>query len=651
MRVDYDLAQLDWQLTGWHPDYWRGTLSNDSPMRLDPDVPAVPARVPGSVQQALRDAGLLPDWNMGLESRNCEWVEQRHWAFQTTLPEAWTRGPGRKVLECGGLDYQGAVLVNGQEAGTFQGTLVPHRFDLTGRLQPGENRLCLVFTGHPPFLGQIGWTSRITAWKTRFYYTWDWCPRLVQIGAWDTVRLCVDDGDRVESLSVYTEYDAATGRGAVHVHADLTLRRSATAEVSVQGSSGEVARRGSLAFDPLVLRLDDLPVQPWHPNGQGEQPLYRVALELLDEAGQLLDHHERQVGFRQVEWVACAGAPAEADPWICRVNGVDTFLRGFNWVPIRPLYADVTEAQYRRWLETYARLGTNLLRVWGGSMLERECFYRLCDELGLMVWQEFPLSSSGIDNWPPEDPEAIASMRRIAASYIRRRQHHPSLLLWCGGNELQGALDGGKQGIGRPVDATHPMMAAQQEVVARLDPARRFLPTSSSGPRFGAALEDFGRGLHYDVHGPWNHAGPLDTWRRYWDGDDALFRSETGMPGAGPAQLLRAYGGELAWPADKRVNPWYRHAADWWDQWDEYRREGGDPHSLDAYVAWSQERQAEALAYAARRCRERFPRMGGIMFWMGHDCFPCPVNTAVIDFEGNPKPAGEAIGRVFRGEG
>ena len=150
-------------------------------------------------------------------------------------------------------------------------------------------------------------------------------------------------------------------------------------------------------------------------------------------------------------------------------------------------------------------------------MLEKECFYTLCDELGILVWQEFPLSSSGPENWPPEDPRAIAEMRDITAGYIARRQHHPALLLWCGGNELQGGLDGSKKGCGKPVDYTHPMIGMMREKVQRLDPTRRFLPTSSSGPRFTAEEENFGKGLHHDVHGPWNAAGSLEQAFAYWD--------------------------------------------------------------------------------------------------------------------------------------
>ena len=647
MRRRFDLGALEWKLTGWHPHYWRGTVSMELGMKLDPDVPPVPARVPGSVQRALRDADLLPDWNIGLNSRQCEWVENRHWVFETEFPAEWFEGDGRRLLHCEGLDYQGVVLVNGKKAGSFCGTLVPHFFDLTDFLEEGGNRLSVVFTDIPDFLGQIGWTSQIVEWKARFNYLWDWCPRLVQVGIWDGIYLTVDEGDAIERLSLYSDYDGE--RGEVQLEGNLALNLGRDVEIVVNGTEGEVFRQRSEARGKLSERIGPFPVDAWQPNGRGEQPLYEVAVSLIDGEGNVLDREERSVGFRRIIWKACEGGPEGALPWVCEVNGEETFLQGFNWVPIRPNFADVRVDQYRRLLETYRDLGTNILRVWGGAVLERECFYRICDELGIMVWQEFPLSSSGIDNWPPEEPQAIAEMEEIAASYIRRRQDHPSLIIWCGGNELQGALDGGKQGIGKPVDCDHPMISAQEKLVRELDPTRRFLPTSSSGPRFGAAEEDFGKGLHHDVHGPWNHAGPLESWYAYWDGDDALLRSETGMPGSSSAEILRVFGGELAWPPDKQRNPWYRHVSPWWDQWGEYLAEEGDPEDIEGYVAWSQKRQADALAHVTRRCKERFPAIGGLLFWMGHDCFPCPANTAVIDFNGELKPAGEAIGRIFRG--
>ena len=160
----------------------------------------------------------------------------------------------------------------------------------------------------------------------------------------------------------------------------------------------------------------------------------------------------------------------------CEINGKDTFLWGVNWTPIRPNFADVTTADVRVLIETYRNLGVNILRVWGGAILEKDDFYDLCDEYGMLVWQDFTLSSSGLDNHPPDDPELVEVYARQARSIIGRRQQHPSLLLWCGGNEL---YETGKDAIGLlkgfPLAKTHPMLKRFEEVVAAEDPSRRFI--------------------------------------------------------------------------------------------------------------------------------------------------------------------------------
>jgi beta-mannosidase len=260
------------------------------------------------------------------------------------------------------------------------------------------------------------------------------------------------------------------------------------------------------------------------------------------------------------------------------------------------------------------------------------------------VWQEFPLSSSGLDNDPPDEEDSIDQMATIAESYVRRRRNHVSLTLWCGGNELQTRE-------GKPLDRTHPMLARLGEVVARSDPSRRYVPTSSSGPNFSADEERFGQGVHWDVHGPWR--APLDLegeWREYWERNDALFHSEVGAPGASPAAIIGDYKGDLEEVPGTAANPLWRRTS-WWIEWPTFVQDvGREPGDLEEYVRWSQDRQQRALSIAARSAKKRFPRCGGFLIWMGHDSFPCTANTSIVDFDGKLKPAGEELARVYREE-
>jgi len=650
MRQTHDLGQLEWQLAGFTPHTWRGQKSMEVGFPPQAEVAPVPARVPGSVQQALRDAGLLPDWNVGLDSRLCEWVEHRHWMYQVRLPDEWVAGPGACRLVCLGLDGPGWVFLNGREVARFDNAFVPHAFDLSGLLRAEGNTLQIVFDAPPRWLGQCGWTSRMTEWKPRFNYTWDWLPRLVQVGIWDGLFLERSDGQEIASLRAAAEFDERRGLGALRVRGQAAAGEGSRLRLRLFEGGKEFAAldQPASALDEGVA-WDDLPVRPWQPNGMGDQPLYQLACELRDAGGQVLDRRALRVGFKSVRWLPCRDASPAADPWVCCVNGRTLFLQGVNWTPIRPNFADVTAEQYRQRLTTYRDLGCNVLRVWGGAVLEREAFYDLCDELGLMVWQEMPLSSSGLENWPPEDEASIAAMEGIAASYVARRQHHACLLMWCGGNELQGSLDGGKEGVGKPIDMSHPMMARLGRLIEREDAGRRFVPSSSSGPRFIADAADFGKNLHWDVHGPWRPPGATeDDWRRYWADDDALFRSELGAPGASPPDVIAARAGNAPATPGHADNPLWS-AQRWWIDWPDLQTEHGrEPADLAEYVRWSQARQAAALRLAVAACKRRFPAIGGVILWMGHDAFPCMVNTAILDFHGRPKPAALAVAEVFR---
>ncbi len=625
------------------PDAWKLEVSMEVQMSLAPELPPVPARIPASVQQLLFESGLLPDWNIDLNSRACEWVENRAWVYQTSIPASWFEGGERVRLRCAGLDASGYVYLNQRLVGRFANGFVEHVFDLSAFPHQAENDCRIIFDPPPRWLGQVGYTSRITDWKARFNYTWDWQPRLVQIGIWDAVTLEVSNGAELRDMACTTTGDS--------LHLQGCAPAGTAVDVTLGDGGGRVIFARRLSADQLAAgtRFDSLPVERWWPRGTGAQPLYRLCCRLRGPENAPEENHDDEwtvhVGFKDVAWRACAGAPAQADPWVCEINGRAVFLQGINWTPIRPLYADVTPADYEKRIRAYVDMGCNLLRVWGGAFLEKALFYELCDRHGLLVWQEFPFSSSGLDNWPPEAAPVVAEAAEIVRSYVTRRRHHASLLCWCGGNELQGAPDGGKIGIGRPTPPDHPLFAMMRAEVARLDPGRRFIHTSSSGPRFMASAAEFGQGVHWDVHGPWSPEPDA-----YWAQDDALFRSEVGAAGASSLALFQRYNpGASLLPSDLSNPLWRRFL--WWIQGSQFAQATGrPPESATEFVDWSQRLQAEAMHRAASACKRRFPACGGIIIWMGHDAFPCLGNTAVLDFHGDPKPAARALREVFLSE-
>lgn len=648
-KTVHDLSTLQWELAGCMPFFEEFLKADDIHKMEIAEVAPIAAPVPGSVQMALLNAGLIKDWNVGLNAREIEWVENRDWVYQVAIPDEWI-GDGQEIrLHCAGLDYSGEIWLNGETVQLFEGSFTPYSVDLKPHLKASSNLLAIRFAPPPRWLGQFGYTSRMKEWKPRFNYGWDWNTRMVQTGIWDAVTLDVVRGAEIEHLHCITKADLHSGKGKL----DLTGSVKGGAGVRVILKDRErVIRTEDLSpqqFAEGGAHWTDLPIALWWPNGMGERPLYELTCELLDGQGRLIERQSRRVGFKHVEWRRTKGASETADPYLCVVNGKETLLFGVDWTPIRSNFADLREEDYRLRLNLYRNSGMNVLRVWGGGFPEKNWFYDYCDEIGLLLWQEFPLSSSGVDNCPPDDAESVEALARIAESYIDRYQHHASLLLWCGGNELRDDKNGV---VGDQPTLTikhHPVVARFAEVVARKDPTHRFLPTSPYGPVGMFHIQDAGKGLYWDAHGPWNFDGAVDgAWKELWDKGDAMFHSEFGAPSASSAAIIRKYKGDLKETPGTHQNPlWNRQP--WWLDWPKFVQEKGrEPASLEEFVTWSQARQAAALTLVARVIKSRFPACGGLIIWMGHDSFPCTSNTSIVDFEGNPKPAAIELAAIFR---
>ena len=630
-----DLSGSGWRLSGWTPFLWKLRCSNEVGTAANTEIAEIPARVPGSVQLALRENGLLPDWNIGMNRLACEWTENRHWMFrrEVELPE-----DGGELV-CEGLDYSGWILWDGREIGTFCGSHRPHCFPLPPEAAAaGRHSLAIIFDLPPRWLGQFGDTAELSVGKPRFYYSWDWMPRLVQtaITGSVTVRSRQTPAIRVEEFD--TTRDSFRIRGTVrHAHnADRVRLRLA------DRAGREILRREiSCAEFEAGIECAALPVECWNPNGLGNAALYDFTVEsTVSRAGKKF-----RAGFRSVRRRPCEGAPEGAEHWVFEINGTPLFIQGINWTPLLPNYADTPDELYRARIAEYREIGVNLFRVWGGASRERELFYELCDEAGIMVWQEFPLCSSGIGNLPPDDPDSLAELERSADAYLDALVTHPALILWCGGNELFHT-----GGAGRPCSGREPALQLLARKIRERDPGRDFVPTSASGPAEYCLDENYGKGMHHDVHGPWKpEPQPLELqWTDYWNRDDALFRSEFGAPGAASEELIRKYAGGLPLMPVSAENPLWRNPFDWWLETDAFAAEHKrPPESVAEYVAWSRHRQGRAIAIAAGAAKRRFPKCGGVIVWMGHDAYPCFCNTSLIDFDGNRKPAADALQYIF----
>jgi beta-mannosidase len=421
---------------------------------------------------------------------------------------------------------------------------------------PGEHLLVVVVHPAPESEPQVGVTSKVRVHKSRMGYGWDFCPRMIHQGIWRPVALRERRDD------------------------DFPV-------VRLEDGAGVVELGGE-----EVLRVDE--PRLWWPNGMGDQHLYRV--------------DGLEVGFRTVEL---------ADDYALVVNGRRTAIRGWNWVPIDALYGVPRPEKLAHLLRLAARAHVNLVRVWGGGLIETPEFYELCDRLGLLVWQEFSQSSSGMESIPSDDPEFVATMEREARAIVPRLRHHPSLAIWCGGNELD-------------ADDSTPVIRALRDVVHELDPGRSWLATSPLGR---------------DEHGPWEHQGLRKHYSDY-DARTGLLHSEFGVEGMTNRRALEALiDEEQRWPAD-RTNPVYEHLGAWWNNAPLVQAAfGGRIRDVETMRRASQWLQYEGLRYAVEATLRRG---AGTIPWQFDESYPNAWCTAAVDHRGDPKPAYYGVARAYR---
>lgn len=632
-----DLSDHPWTFAGYIGEDWR---YRNAFVTQEPSRQWHAGSVPGSVHWDLIRSGDLDDPYFGRQSLNAEWVPQRQWVYRTTVrtPPDWSGS--RVFLEVDGTDYEADVFLDGIQLGTSRSLFTTTRFDIGE--QPDEVPLVIVLHAAPPEQSQIGHTSRVTTHKPRMGYGWDFAPRLVAQGIHGAVRLVCTDAVRVDDLWVHSTL--ATDRTSASIDVAVELDGSSPTtelQVTVECDGATIAENtvsvdASAASAVVSISIDEPKL--WWPQGLGDQPLYSCRVDALVD-GAVSDTRTTTFGIRDLQVIG-NDAPAsdpEALGYTVEVNGHRTFVRGWNWVPVDAMYsrADLGE-RYEDLIALAVGANVNMLRVWGGGLIERELFYDLCDHAGILVWQEFVQSSSGLDNDPPSTDTYLGTLVAEARQIVKSRRNHPSLAVWCGGNEL--STDDG------PVGLDHPNIAALHAVVDELDPARAFLPSSPSGPVFYLSEEAIATrpdDLH-DVHGPWDYLGPVASYSIY-NNSPALLHSEFGTPGAlARASLNRFADDEAQWPPDDS-NPLWIHHGSWWLQRHWIEAVFGPVDNIDDYLLLSQWLQADLLGFASDSNRRRWPICSGSIPWQFNEPWPNAHCTSAVDYYLRPKAAYWAV--------
>jgi beta-mannosidase len=596
------------------------------------------ARVPGCIHSDLFRHKRIPDPFWGSNEKELQWIEERDWDYRCRFAaEAKFCDYEHIELVAEGLDTIASLRLNGQNIGWTENMFLEHRFDVKEAIRTGRNILEIRF-GSPllyirarrkpgdfaEWNDPVGGCSHIR--KEQCSFGWDWGPRFATCGVYKPIRLEAWRDNRFESVRIRQRHEAG------HIAASIE------AQLAREGDQirGTVCRNDQVVAEISDLKFEISNPKLWWPNGHGDQALYDVRLELVQE-DKVLDRWSGRIGLRTIVIDRHPDEFGESFQFV--VNGRPIFAKGANWIPAHSFVSEVSRSDYDNLLTSAAQAHMNMIRVWGGGIYEMEEFYDLCDEKGLLVWQDFMFACAIY----PGGTEFLASVKAEAEYQVKRLANRACLALWCGNNEIEqmpAQILRTKQRKKAYDDIFYGILP---EAVTRYDGETAYWPSSPHNPegyKRGHNNEKAGDSHFWDV---WHARQPVKNYEK----KEFRFCSEFGMQSFSspeiaalfcPAEEWNAFGHAMESHQKNRagnliikdyVSRRYRMATDY--------------PSL-AYL--SQINQAYCMKVAVEHFRRSMPRTMGALFWQLNDCWP-GFSWSSLEFGGHWKALHFAARRFF----
>jgi beta-mannosidase len=605
------------------------------------------ATVPGCVHTDLLNNKLIDDPFWRDNEQKQQWIGKTDWEYQTTFnvtPVLLKHENLELVFE--GLDTYAEVFLNEALLLNTDNMFRTWRADGKPLLKPGLNTLRIRFRSPInevlPIMARMKYelpagndqgekTSPHTR-KAPYQYGWDWGPRFVTSGVWRPVYLEAWDKARVDDLHIMPRKVTADAAN-VTANVEIVAGADANATIIIDNLTdrGVVAQRDvPLTRGSNRVALDFVIPRPalWWPNGLGAHPLYTFKARLVID-GQLADQATMRTGLRSLELRQEKSESGKSFTFV--VNGVPVFAKGGNWIPADSFPTRITEGKYRQLLESVRDSNMNMVRVWGGGIYERNDFYDRCDEMGILVWQDFMFGCSLY----PGDQAFLDNVRQEAIDNVKRLRNHPSIVIWVGNNEVESGWFhwGWKDKLPATLwdDYRKIFYGVLPEVCSSLDPSRPYWPSSPS-----SNLEDDPESqkmgdLHYWQ--VWHASSPFSEYEKQFP----RFMSEYGFQSFPQIETVKTYTDAsdrdikspvmMAHQRHPRGNQLIR----------EYMlRDYSDPKDFESFLYVSQVLQAEGIKIGAEHLRRIMPHNMGSLFWQIDDCWPV-ASWSSIDYTGRWK--------------
>ena len=605
----------------------------------------IDAQVPGEIHLDALRAGWIAEPTLGTNCLAARWIEENIWSYRRMFDAPADAIQGRSWLNFQGLDLAAIILLNGVEVGRHQNAFYPCRIEVTGKLREGPNLLTVhIESGlyHVADKQSKGYNNspdqllhkRHWLRKPQYQFSWDWCCRLINVGIYKPVRLeWADAPCRVDQLVPLAELSSDLKRGSVRARlfveglAEEPCTGKMTVELVEAGAraTADVEIKSGLHPCEAILEIDDPDL--WWPADHGPQNRYTLRVTLAVEGGKTEERTTR-IGFRRAR-VIQDPHPEGGSFYTLEINGRKIFAKGANWAPAELISTRLTPDRYAKLIERAREAHFNFIRVNAVGWYESDYFFDLCDEHGILVWQEFAFTCS---KFPLADEAFYLDVKKEAVFQIRRLASHPSLVIWCGSNELEWA----SWDWGYDKDVVLPDYGLYHQILPRLmaveDPTRFYQPSSPFSPdNLHPNRDDVG-----NQH-PWS-VGMDNTDFRDYRKMICRFASEGGTlgPSALPTMMACLPEGQqevasFAWQIHDNSFATKEEPS----RPDEMLRQwlGLDPRamSIEEFVYWGGLIQGEALHEYCDNFRRRMFDSGAAVFWSFNDCWPVTRGWSIVD--------------------
>jgi beta-mannosidase len=607
------------------------------------------ATVPGSIHTDLITAGFIDDISINGKEQDQFWIWKTDSRYSTVIPQ--DSSGGHKDLLFHGLDTIATISINGVIRMTTKNMHRSYRLDVSQDVAQGDVSLEIAFkaplTDAEEHVAELGLFPRPYDMPYNYQrkmacsYGWDWGPITVSSGIWKPIEIHSWNIAYVDHMAVTPTVDNAIPTFDLNVPVKGELRALTAVVRVIPANGGPAIYEQNLSLDGSSFRetIQVPQAQIWHPRGRGAQPLYTIEFDLLGPEGQLLESHTKRVGFRKVELDTSAINDSK-NLFAIKVNGERLWIRGANWIPDDPFPTRVTKERYQQRIKDMLEVNINGIRVWGGGIYESEHFYNFCDEEGIVVWQDFLFACAAY----PETPEMFDEVAAEVEENVRRLSSHPSLVIWCGGNEcLEGFQYWGWQPdlAGRPWGETFYRQTIPN-TLKTIDTSRPYIP----GSPFSTHSDDvrsFDSGTNH-IWDVWNETG-YERYEQY----SPSFAAEFGFNGPGSwSMLTRAIGAQDLDSTTPEV-AYYQRAFDGMTKIAAgLSREFADPPTAGhAWYFAAALDQARAVEIGLKHFRSLYETCSGSILWQFNDMWPA-ISWAVLDHTGFRKLAWHAMKAAYR---